>query len=59
MATSRFLIDRRRLKGKTYVVSALVLAHCAGRKDVVAPDTGPTAVRDGNSHIAAVRGFVE
>ena len=42
----------------TYVVSALVLAALAGtRQDVVAPDTGPDAIRE-NGQIVAVLGFV-
>lgn len=31
--------------GVTYVVNAIVLARVRGRDDVVAPDTGPSAVR--------------
>lgn len=45
--------------GVVYIVSALVLAHCADRPDVVGPDTGPTAVRNEKGHIVAVRGFVK
>lgn len=41
-----------------YVVSALVLGALKGsRPDVVAPDTGPDAIRE-NGQIVAVRGFV-
>lgn len=46
-------------EGVTYIVSALVLAALKGsRQDVVAPDTGPTAIRE-NGQIKAVRGFVQ
>lgn len=42
----------------TYIVSALVLGALRGsRPDVVAPDTGPDAIRE-NGQIVAVRGFV-
>lgn len=34
-----------------YLVSGMVLAQCAGRKDVYAPDTGAGAVRDANGRI--------
>ena len=45
--------------GVTYIVSAIVLAALKGsRSDVVAPDTGPTAVRE-NGQVKAVRGFVQ
>ena len=45
--------------GVTYIVSAIVLAALKGsRSDVVAPDTGPTAIRE-NGQIKAVRGFVQ
>ena len=44
--------------GTTYIVSALVLSALGGsRPDVVAPDTGPDAIREGGQ-IKAVRGFV-
>lgn len=44
--------------GTTYIVSALVLGALAGsRDDVVAPDTGPDAIRE-SGQIVAVRGFV-
>ena len=47
------------VEGVTYIVSALVLAALKGsRQDVVAPDTGPTAIRE-NGQIKAVRGFVQ
>ena len=46
-------------EGVTYIVSALVLSALKGsRSDVVAPDTGPTAIRE-NGQIKAVRGFVQ
>ena len=48
--------------GAVYIVSAMVLAHpdCAGRKDVLAPGTGPAdgAIRDGAGHIVAVTRLV-
>jgi len=40
-----------------YIVSALVLAQCKDRSDVVAPDTGKDAIRE-NGQIVAVLGFV-
>lgn len=44
--------------GTVYIVSGMVLAALNGsRIDVVAPDTGPDAVRE-NGQIVAVRGFV-
>lgn len=45
-------------EGTVYIVSALVLGQCKDRSDVVAPDTGPDAVRE-NGQIRAVRGFVQ
>lgn len=45
-------------EGTIYIVSALVLAQCKGRSDVVAPDTGKDAIRE-NGQIVAVRGFVQ
>ena len=42
-----------------YIVSAMVLARVSGRRDVVAPDTGPTAVRDTAGRILHVKGFVQ
>lgn len=41
-----------------YIVSSLVLARVRGRTDVVAPDTGPTAVRDETGRIIGIRRFV-
>ena len=44
--------------GVVYIVSDMVLSALAGsRADVVAPDTGPDAIRE-NGQIKAVRGFV-
>jgi len=44
--------------GVYYIVSGMVLAALNGsRADVVAPDTGPDAIRE-NGQIVAVRGFV-
>lgn len=45
--------------GVVYLVSALVLARCTDRPDVVGPDTGPTAVRNEKGQITAVKGFVK
>ena len=42
--------------GVTFVVSSLVAGRVPNRPDVVAPDTGPTAIRV-NGQIVAVRGF--
>jgi hypothetical protein len=46
-------------EGVTYIVSAMVLDALAGSRltDVVAPDTGPDAIRE-NGQIVAVCGFV-
>ena len=41
-----------------YIVSSIVLAAVEGRDDVFAPDTGPTAVRNGKGHIIAVKRLV-
>ena len=44
--------------GVVYIVSGMVLSALEGsRPDVVAPDTGPDAIRE-NGQIKAVRGFV-
>ena len=40
-----------------YIVSAIV-AQAAMRADVLSPDTGPTAIRDENGQIEAVRRFI-
>jgi len=42
--------------GVTFVVSSLVAARVPERADVVAPDTGPTAIRE-KGQVIAVRGF--
>lgn len=41
-----------------FIVSSLVLDQVQGRSDVVAPDTGSTAVRDDAGRIVAVTRFV-
>ena len=45
-------------KGVTYIVSRMALEALRWRPDVVAPDTGPSAVRDDAGRIIAVRQFV-
>jgi len=40
------------------IVSSMVLEHCTGRDDVVAPDTGATAIRGENGLVEAVTRFV-
>jgi len=45
-------------EGVTVIVSAMVAQQCSGRADVVAPDTGASAIRDDAGRIVAVRGFV-
>jgi hypothetical protein len=42
-----------------YVVSAMVAQQCRHRDDVLAPDTGSSAIRDEAGRIVAVRGFVK
>ncbi|RLI11543.1 hypothetical protein DRO33_03915 [Candidatus Bathyarchaeota archaeon] len=42
---------------EVYVVSSLVAQAVKGRKDVVAPDTGPTAIRNEQGQIVAVTRF--
>lgn len=44
--------------GHVYIVSAMVAEAAAGRTDVLAPDTGPTAIRDADGRITAVRRLV-
>jgi hypothetical protein len=44
--------------GVVFVVSSLVLTAVSGRPDVVAPDTGPTAIRSPDGRILAVTRFV-
>jgi len=46
------------VKGVVYIVSCMVLAALNGRDDVVAPDTGETAIRNEKGHIIAVRNFI-
>jgi len=45
-------------EGTIYIVSSLVLSALNGREDVVAPDTGATAIRNEDGHIVAVTRFV-
>lgn len=40
-----------------YIVSGVVIAACPDRLDLVRPDTGPSAVRDEDGRIIAVRGL--
>jgi hypothetical protein len=40
------------------IVSAMVRQAVPHRRDVVSPDTGPSAIRNEKGHILAVRGFV-
>ena len=40
--------------GKLYIVSSLVAQHVR-RSDVLAPDTGPTAIREGGQIVAVTR----
>lgn len=42
-----------------YIVSAMVLSANRSRKDLIAPNTGATAIRDEKGHIVAVNGFVK
>jgi len=44
--------------GVVYIVSGMVLGRVTGRDDVVAPDTGRDAVRNGAGQIDYVKGFV-
>ncbi|RME25645.1 MAG: hypothetical protein D6800_07370, partial [Candidatus Zixiibacteriota bacterium] len=44
--------------GTVYLVSSMVLSAVRGRRDVVAPDTGPTAIRDETGRITAVTRLV-
>ena len=41
----------------TFIVSSQVAIRVPERADVVAPDTGPTAIRNENGQVVAVRGF--
>lgn len=44
-------------EGVTLIVSSMVLDRCQGRDDVVAPDTGSSAIRE-KGQVWAVKGFV-
>lgn len=44
--------------GIFYIVSAMVLGANNTRKDLLAPNTGASAVRNEKGHIVAVQGFV-
>lgn len=44
-------------EGTVYIVSLLVLQAATGRRDLVAPDSGPSAIREGGQ-VKAVTGFV-
>lgn len=44
--------------GVVYLVSSMVLDRVRGRPDVIAPDTGPTAIRNADGQIVAVTRFV-
>jgi acetyl-CoA carboxylase carboxyltransferase component len=46
------------IEGTVYIVSGMVISAVIGRSDVVAPDTGSTAIRDEKGHIIAVRNFI-
>lgn len=41
-------------EGVRCIVSALVLSAVPGRRNVFAPDTGPTAIRNDEGHVIAV-----
>jgi hypothetical protein len=43
--------------GSVFIVSMVVAQAVSGRKDVVAPDTGPSAYRDKEGKIVGVRQF--
>lgn len=45
-------------EGRYYIVSAMVLASNKHRTDLIAPDTGATAVRNEKGHIDYVLGFI-
>lgn len=44
--------------GVFYIVSAMVLSANKTRNDLLAPDSGATAIRNDKGHIIAVKGFV-
>lgn len=43
--------------GVLIIVSAMVRELASHRKDVISPDTGPSAIRNDKGHIIAVKGF--
>lgn len=45
-------------EGTIYIVSGMVVSAIAGRNDVVAPDTGDSAIRNEKGHIVAVKNFI-
>lgn len=45
-------------EGVFYLVSSVVFEAAQGRKDLLVPDTGKTAVRDEKGQVVAVRRFV-
>lgn len=42
-----------------YIVSQIVIAAAEGRTDLVRPDTGPSALRDAEGRIVAVRALTK
>lgn len=46
-------------EGTPCLVSALVRAAVPGRRGVYSPDTGPTAIRNGDGQIVAVTRLIE
>lgn len=46
------------IPGRKYLVSRMVLDACPDRDDLLAPDTGPDAIRGQNGQLIAVRGFI-
>lgn len=46
------------IEGTVYIVSAMVKARTNNRSDVVAPDTGDSAIRNKIGHICHVTGFI-
>lgn len=45
--------------GTYYIVSSLILSAVPDREDLIAPDTGKSALRDESGRIQAVKGFVK
>lgn len=43
------------VEGTNYIVSGIVLGQCRGRKDVYAPDSGVTAIKDKGRVICVTR----